>query len=163
MRIGLIVLTFALAAPLAGCSNESSPMMMSSPMTPSTNVASMTGTWTGSASDSTGSMMGAGMSASMMSGMTWQITQTGNTFTGSMQFAGYGARSTMTVSGTITGKTATFTMTMPGGSMMTGSCTATANGTFDFDDLMTQMRGTYTGTNGCSGAFDRGQMSMTRR
>jgi hypothetical protein len=98
----------------------------------------------------------------MMDNMTWQITQTGNTFTGVMQFPGYRAMGVMTVSGTITGKTATFTMTMPSGSMMTATCSAVANGTIDFDDLVMQMHGTYSGSNTCTGTFHAGQMSMTR-
>ncbi len=67
--------------------------------------SAVSGTWTGAASDSSGTMMGAGMSASMMANMTWQITQTGNTFTGVVQFPGYGGSGT--VSGTINGRTAT--------------------------------------------------------
>jgi hypothetical protein len=101
------------------------------------------------------------MSASMMGDMTWQITQTGHTFTGTMQFPGYGAMGT--VSGTINGRTATFTMTMPSGGMMTATCTAAGSGTFEMDDLMTQMHGTYSGSNACSGPFDHGQMFLNRR
>ena len=81
-----------------------------------------------------------------------------------MQFPGYAGGMT-SVSGMVAGHSGTFTMTMPAGSMMmmNGSCGAMATGTFDMDDLMTQMHGTYAGTNTCSGPFDRGQMSMTRR
>jgi len=155
--LGVIV-----AAALATVACGAGSMMPSSPSMPSGQTSSaVSGTWAGAASDSTGTMMGAGMSASMMGNMTWQITQTGNTFTGFMQFPGYGGSGT--VSGTINGKTATFTMTMPIGSMMTATCTATGNGTFDMDDLMTQMHGTYSGSNTCAGPFDHGQMSMTRR
>ncbi len=46
--------------------------------------------------------------------------------------------------------------------MTATTCSAVANGTIDFDDLMTQMQGTYSGSNGCTGTFDHGQMSMTR-
>jgi hypothetical protein len=51
---------------------------------------------------------------------------------------------------------------MPTGTMMTAMCSAVANGTFDIDDLMTQMHGTYSGSNTCAEAFDHGQMSMTK-
>lgn len=122
----------------------------------------MTGTWVGSTSDSTGSMMGAGMSGAMMGSMTWQVTQTGNMFSGTMQFPGYQG-GTMMVSGSLNGKTGALTMTMPMGSMMTGGCSATATGTFDMDDTVSQMHGTYVGTNSCSGPFDHGQMSLVRR
>lgn len=159
------LLAVALLSALAGAACGSGSSMPTSPMAPTgpTAGAAVTGTWVGTASDSSGTMMGAGMSASMMSNMTWQITQTGNAFAGVMQFPGYAGGGAMTVSGTINGTTATFTMTMPGGSMMTGTCNAVANGTFDMDSLMTQMHGTYSGSNSCMGAFDHGQMSMTRR
>lgn len=157
-----MALGLAGAVSAAACgSGPSAGVSPSAPGTPSANTA-LTGSWVGTASDSSGTMMGAGMSPSMMENMTWQITQTGNTFTGTMQFPGYMGRSPMTVSGVINGKTVSFTMTMPGGSMMTGTCTATASGTLDLNDLMTQMHGTYAGTNSCGGPFDRGQMSMTR-
>ena len=156
--LGVTLLT-ALAS--AACGSGS--MMPSSPSMLGGSIANsaISGTWAGATQDSTGTMMGAGLSASMMVNMTWQITQTGNTFAGVMQFAGHGGSGT--VSGTINGKTATFTMTMPSGSMMTAACTATGTGTFDMDDFMTQMRGTYSGSNTCAGPFDRGQMAMTRR
>ena len=133
----------------------------SSPTRPGVS-ATMTGTWVGSASDSTGSMMGAGMSASMMGNTTWTITQTGSAFSGTMQFPGYQG-GTMIVSGNMAGSSGTFTMTMPTGSMMMGGCSATATGTFDMDDMMTQLHATYTGTNSCGGPFDRGQMTMLHR
>ncbi len=158
-----IALTGALSG--VGCTGSSSvPGSMMTPTGPTTAAAAaITGTWVGTTADSSGTMMGAGLSPSMMGNMTWQITQNGNTFSGVMQFPGYaGMSGMMTVSGIVNGNTATFTMTMPSGSMMTGSCTAVANGTFDLDDLMTQMHGTYSGSNTCTGSFNGGQMSMTR-
>ncbi|MGE5246498.1 MAG: hypothetical protein ACM3SQ_19910 [Betaproteobacteria bacterium] len=158
----------AAAVLLAACGSASAPSG-STPSLPSapSPATSLTGTWVGTAADSSGSMMGAGMSASMMNAMTWQITETGNTFTGTMQFPGYGGmgmgQGRMTVSGTINGTTATFTMTMPDGSMMSGVCSAVATGTFDFDDLMDQMHGSYSGSNTCTGSFGQGQVSMMRR
>ena len=157
-----VFLALTLVAALAGSACGSGSSMPASPMTPTPSGTSLTGTWVGQALDSSGTMMGAGMSASMMGNMTWQITQTDNSFTGTMQFPGYPGHGPMTVSGTINGSTATFTMTMPSGSMMTATCTAVANGTFDINDLFTQMHGTYAGTNMCGGPFDHGQMSMLR-
>jgi hypothetical protein len=124
-------------------------------------LAGLAGTWVGQASDSSGTMMGVGTSPAMMGTMTWQITQTGNRFTGTMQFPGYSGHGPMSVSGTVDGTTATFTMTMPGG-MMGGTCTATATGTFDIDALFRQMHGTYAGTNACRGPFSQGRLSMAR-
>ena len=125
----------------------------------------LTGTWTGRVSDSSGSMMGGGFSTAMMNGVTWQITQAGGTFTGTMRMQGYQG-GTMTVSGTINGTTGTFTMTVPIGTMMgpmMGGCMSTATGTFDMDDVMVRMQGTYAGANTCSGPFDHGGLSLTRQ
>ena len=77
------------------------------PTSPSAS-ATMSGSWLGTAADSTGSMMGAGMSASMMGNTTWNVTQAGSTFSGTMQFPGYQG-GTMVVSGTMNGRTGTFT------------------------------------------------------
>jgi hypothetical protein len=131
-----------------------------SPTSPSGHT--MSGSWLGSTSDSSGSMMGAGLTSAQMSNAQWTITQNGASFAGTMQFGGYMMGGTMTVSGTMSGHSGTFTMTMPSGSMMMAGCTAGASGTFDMDDLMTQMHGTYSGTNSCTGAFDHGQMSFHR-
>ena len=95
-----------------------------------------------------------------MGQMTWNVTQTGNKFTGTMQFAGHPRHGAMTVSGTVNGSTATFTMTMPGGMMM--NCPAVATGTVDINEFMTRMHGTYNGANECTGPFDRGVVSLTR-
>lgn len=127
-----------------------------SPMSPS-SAASMTGTWSGAASDSTGSMMGTGMMASS----TWTITQSGNVFSGSMQLPGQMGRQ-ITLTGVMNGHTGTYTITMPAGSMMNGLCSATATGAFDMDDLMTEFHGTYAGMNTCTGPFDHGDLFMHR-
>ena len=132
----------------------------SSPTGPSGQT--MAGSWVGSTSDSSGSMMGAGLTSVQMNSTQWMITQSGASFSGTIQFPGYMMGRTMTVTGTMNGHTGTFTMTMPTGSMMMAGCTATASGTFDMDDSMTQMHGTYSGMNNCSGPFDHGQMSLHR-
>lgn len=165
--VRIFVLVASLGVVACGGSSGSSTMP-TNPITPSgqtpPSTVGIAGTWVGQASDSSGTMMGAGMSPAMMGNMTWQVTQTGNTFTGTMQFPGWAGHGAMTVSGTINGSTATFTMTMPsGGMMMGGSCTATATGTFNLDQLFTQMHGTYSGGTMCGGHFDHGQLSMVRR
>jgi threonine dehydrogenase-like Zn-dependent dehydrogenase len=99
-----------------------------------------------------------------MSTMTWNVTQTGTSFNGTVQFAGYQG-GTMRVTGDVMDHSATFTLSMPMGSMpmMGSACAATATGTIDMDDMVARMQGTYAGTNTCTGPFDRGQLSMTRR
>ena len=145
-----------LAAFTAACGN-SSPTGPSG-MTP----ASMAGTWAGSSSDSsnsmgTGSMMGqAGLGA-----MTWQLTQSGSTVTGSMSFSGMQGGRPGSFSGTMSGDDMTLTMDLPSGSMMSSGCSARATGTARVSG--TTMTGTYGGSNSCTGAFTNGQMTMTRR
>jgi len=107
--------------------------------------------------------MGMGMPGGSMGNMTWQMTQTGNMFTGNVSFSGYHGVGQMIVSGTMNGKTGTFTITMPNGTMPMSGCTGQVTGTFDMDDMMVLMRGSYTGSNSCFGAFDHGQMTMTLR
>ena len=159
MRLGTAIL---LAATMGAAACGGGTMAPSMPTAPSsTTSTTMTGTWVGTASDSSGSMMGAGLTPAMMNNAQWSITQTGNTFSGTMQFPGY-MRGTMTVNGTINGHSGTFTMTIPSGSMMMAGCTATATGTFDMDDMMSQFLGAYSGMNNCAGAFDHGQMLMHR-
>lgn len=152
MRLALLAIL--LAGFTIACSGSST-----SPTGPSGQT--MSGSWIGSTADSSGSMMGAGLTSAQMTNAQWMVTQNGTSFSGTMQFPGYMMGQTMTVTGTMSGHSGRFTMTIPAGSMMTG-CTATASGTFDMDDMMTQMHGTYTGMNSCSGPFDHGQMSFHR-
>jgi len=150
-----LLIAFAGSVVAAACGSQS--VGVTSP----SSTATLTGNWVGSASDSSGSMMGSGMSGATAGATTWQLTQSGSAFSGTMRLAGSG--STMMVNGTMNGKTGSFTMTMPMGSMMSSGCASTANGTFDMDEVMTQLHGTYTGTNSCGGPFDHGQMSMVHQ
>jgi hypothetical protein len=175
MRAWQIPTVLVLAVGLAACGGSTSvPASPSPAATPGSTIATgasaATGTWVGTAVDSSGATMGMsmgsmgmGMPGGPMGEMTWLMTQTGNTFTGTVSFANYRGNGTMTVSGTINGRTGTFTMTMPTGTMPMAGCGGQVTGTFDMDDMMVQMRGTYSGSTTCSGPFDHGQMTMTRR
>jgi hypothetical protein len=109
--------------------------------------------------------MGMGMSAGPVGTMTWKISQSGAAFSGTVSFSGYNGGSPMMVTGTMNGKSGTFVMTMPSGSMpmAMAACSGQTTGTFDMDDLMVQMHGSYTGSNTCAGAFTNGQMTMARQ
>jgi hypothetical protein len=107
--------------------------------------------------------MGPGMGMGAPGEMTWKLTQTGNTFMGTVSFAGFMGAGTMTVTGTMNGKTGTFTMTMPNGAMPMMGCTGATTGTFDMDDMMLVMHGTYAGSTTCHGPFDHGQMTMAHK
>ena len=135
----------------------------SSPTAPTAST-SMTGTWAGSASDSSTSMgTGSLMGQAGMGTMTWPLTQSGSTVTGSMSFAGMQGRTPGAFSGMMSGDEMTFTMDMPMASMMSSGCTARATGTARVDGAKMTMTGTYGGSNSCTGAFTNGQMMMTRR
>ena len=136
----------------------------SSPTMPSGPTNSMSGTWAGSAADSSISM-GAGslMGQTGMGTMTWPLTQSGSTVTGSMSFSGMQGRSPGAFSGMMSGDDLTFTMDVPIGGMMSSGCSARATGTARVDGTRMTMTGTYSGSNSCTGSFINGQMTMTRR
>ena len=144
------------------------PATLSSPTGTETSAA--TGTWVGTAMDSSGATMGMssgsmgmGMPGGSMGNMTWQMTQTGAAFTGTVSFANDRGNGSMQVSGTMNGKTGTFTVTMPTGTMPTmESCGGQVTGTFNLDDMRVQMHAVYTGSTTCRGPFDHGQMTMQR-
>ena len=149
-----VLFTLVSSGAVVACGSQSA--VLSGP----SSAPTMTGNWVGVASDSSGSMMGSGRSGAAAGTTTWQLTQNGSAFSGTMRLAGSG--SVTMVSGTMNGKTGSFTMTMPMGSMMSSGCSSIATGSLDMDDMMTQLHGTYAGTNSCGGAFDRGQMAMVR-
>ena len=172
MRVLYISAVLAFAVGVTACGGSSSmPAAPTSPSSPiATGTAAATGTWVGTAADSSGTTMGMsagsmgmGMPGGSMGNMTWQMTQTGSTFTGTVSFANYHGNGSMQVSGTMNGKTGTFTMTMPNGTMPMSGCSGQVTGTFDMDDMMVKMTGTYTGSTTCTGPFDHGQMTMSRR
>ena len=172
MRVLCVSTVLAFAVGVTACGGSSSmptaPTAANSPMGTGTSAA--TGRWVGTAADSSGTTMGMsmgsmgmGMPGGSMGNMTWQITQTGTTFTGTVSFANYHGSGSMQVSGTMNGMTGTFTMTMPNGTMPMAGCSGQVTGTFDMDDMMVKMTGTYTGSTTCTGPFDHGQMTMSRQ
>jgi hypothetical protein len=172
MRMLYVSTVLAFAVGVTACGGSSSmpaaPTAANSPIGTGTSAA--TGTWVGTAADSSGTTMGMsmgsmgmGMPGGSMGTMTWQITQTGTTFTGTVSFANYHGNGSMQVSGTMDGKNGTFTMTMPNGTMPMAGCSGQVTGTFDMDDKMVKLTGTYTGSTTCTGPFDHGQMTMSRQ
>jgi hypothetical protein len=146
----------------AACSGNNS---VSNPATP-TPVASFAGTWVGTATDSTGSMMGSGLGN--LATMTWVLAQSGNQVTGTISFAGLTqtpSQAAPTVSGAVSGNTMTFTATMPASSMPPPNlaCSASANGTLTMNTPRTSMAGTYSGTSSCLGGFANGQITLRRQ
>lgn len=161
MRKSLVVMVLlgVLAAACAGSSNPAT----------APSSASATGTWSGTLADSTTPGLGTGgmMGQAGMGTMTLRLVQDGSNVTGTMAFAGTGngmMQGTMT--GTMSDEDMTFTMNMPAssmGSMMAGGCSAQATGTAHMNGAAMTMTGNYSGTNSCSGAFNNGQISISRR
>lgn len=159
----------ALALLATACASPGSPVMpstgMPSTVTPApTSSSPLSGTWTGTGTDSSGSMMGSG--GPSQAGVSWTITQSGDTLTGVMNGGGMMA-GRVTMTGTVSthsGHTGTITITMPAGSMMgmANHCSAVATGTFDMDDMMTTLHCQYSGSNSCSGPFTHGELHMHR-
>ena len=161
-------LVVVLAVGVAACGESAS----TSSVVPSSlaGTSAVAGTWVGVATDSSGTsmgmstgQMGMGMPGGAMGDMTWQLTQTGGTFAGTVRFAGHSSGGQMRVSGTMNGRAGTFTLTMPMGTMPMAGCSGLVTGTFDMDDMLVVMQGVYTGSTTCFGRFDRGQMRLTRK
>ena len=152
----LVVVSPVLLVACGGGSSSPAPTPM--------NATSLTGTWAGTASDSTtaanpGTMMGQGG----MGEMTWRLTQAGNQVTGTVAFANMAGGMPGTVSGTMDADDMPFTLQMPMGSMMSAGCSVTTTGTAHVNRTTVTMTATYTGSNACSGAFTAGHMSMARQ
>lgn len=135
----------------AGCG------MPSIPLDPPT--VKLTGTWTGTGSDSQGPEL-----------ITWDLTQTGNMVTGMVSTravdttdgtcASCHKNKTGTVSGTISGADLTLRMFFPsGGDVPTPMCTVTMNATVP-DATDYNIATSYTGLDTCEGPFAGGRFSM---
>ena len=157
---GVLISAFA-----AGCAGSSSSPTFPSP-SPSTNLTSVTGSWTGTSSDSTGQEK-----------LVWKVTQTGNSITGTMSFSETG-RSMMgngSMQGTIKGSTMSFHMSVPSGgfSGMMSSCAMSVDGQATMSDDGHTMTGTYSGNmsgmmsggmmnQSCGGTMNDGKFTLTR-
>jgi hypothetical protein len=121
------------------------------PTAPSVVVANLTGTWSGPASDTSGPGQ-----------MTWQITQEGSAFSGTLTLieTTANARGRGSVSGTLAGSAVTFTISVPAGGFDAPyqSCSSTASGTGRV--TRSSIIGTYTGSSSCGGAIYSGQLSL---
>jgi hypothetical protein len=123
----------------------------------------LSGSWTGNASDSSGP---ANISAT--------LSQSAGSVTGTVRFSvpNSSVVGNGTFSGTLSGTTLTFTTTIPVGGFsgfLVGSCSATLSGTANVATITisgvtaTQIVGTYSGNNSCSGPFTNGTISMTKQ
>lgn len=139
----------ALVATLAGtaaCSHA--------PTAPSGAAAvDVSGQWAGAAADTSG-----------FGDLQWQVTQSGETFTGTIAITDRTVPVTGrgTVSGTIAGGTARFTMVVPSGGFEDpfGECSTTVTG--DATVSASVITGTYAGVSTCGGKVYGGQFTVRR-
>jgi hypothetical protein len=143
----LLLALIALASALSACGRSPS-------MTQPSEDVDLAGTWSGSASDSSGP-----------GEMAWQLTQTGASFSGTLTMtdAASGYRGRGSVSGTVSGSTIRFSMSVPAGGFddpWTGcSAEVTGEGTATSSSLTAG----YSGSNSCTGAITSGQLTLNKQ
>jgi hypothetical protein len=97
--------------------------------------------------------------------MTWQLTQTGASFSGSLQMTdtNTGLTARGTVSGSVSDVTVQFTLGVAAGGFDDphASCTVQASGSGPATP--TSITATYAGSNSCSGEFTLGQLTLSRQ
>lgn len=154
--VALVVLGGTLLNSACGGGSPTSPTPPSggTPAPPATDPVNLTATWSGTASDSSGPGQ-----------VTWQITQSGTSFSGTLVMTdaatGYGGRGA--VSGTMTGSSIRFSMSVPAGGFdgPHGACTANVSG--DGQATSSSITGTYSGSNSCSGTIASGQLTLNKQ
>lgn len=132
----------------AACKGGSS----STPTAPS--PANITGTWSGSASDSSGPGT-----------MTWQLTQSASSFSGILTMTDSSTNVTGrgTVSGTVSGPSLQFSLSVPAGGFDSpyASCASTVSGSGSASS--TSITGTYNGSSTCTGTIGSGQLTLNKQ
>ncbi len=114
----------------------------------------LTGTWSGTASDSTGPGR-----------MTWRLTQTGTMLAGSVSALTPSGTVVFngTFSGTITGTNLRFAIEVPkGGIVGFPGCSVSINGS-STNITTSGIAGIYTGNNSCTGPFSSGSFSLMKQ
>ena len=151
-RRGLSILAIAaLVLTVAGgaCSKGGGS---STPTEPS--PANVAGTWSGSASDSSGPGT-----------MTWQLTQSGSSFSGSLTMTDTTTSVTGrgTVSGTLSGSSLQFSLSVPAGGFDNpyASCSATVSGSGTAS--ASSITGSYSGSSTCTGTISAGQLTLNKQ
>jgi len=123
------------------------------PTAPGSEAVDVSGTWAGSASDTTG-----------FGDLLWRVTQADGTFQGSVEITdrSVGITGRGTVSGSITGGLIQFTLTVPvaGFSEPFDSCSTTVTGQATAGT--TALAGLYAGASTCSGTIYSGQLVLRR-
>ena len=161
MRILAILVVLSLMF-VAACGGSASMPAGPSPIMPG-GLTSLSGTWTGTSTDTSGP-----------ENMTWGVTQNGNAMTGTMNISdsNRGLMGSGSMQGTISGATMTFHMAVPNGGFggMMSSCSMSMDGQAQMSDDGHTMTGTYSGSmtgmmssmQSCGGAMNNGHFTLTR-
>jgi hypothetical protein len=143
-----VALLAALLAAPACKGNSSSP---SSP-TGSANL-SLGGTWNGTASDSSGPGQ-----------MTWNVTHSGGSISGTFSMVDTQTKLTGrgSLAGTLSGSTLKFSLRVPAGGFDAphGACQSEVSGEAEASAI--EIAGTYSGTSTCAGTIAFGQFRLSR-
>jgi hypothetical protein len=139
-----------LAAVLSACHGRSGSIT-----TPSALPLDLSGTWTGSGSDSSG----------RPANLTWRATQSGSDVTGPVT-ATTGVDTVVymgTLNATLNGTSLSFTIAIPRGGMASPlqDCLATLTGTA-IGVTFNSIEGSYAGANSCTGPVTNGIISLSR-
>jgi hypothetical protein len=154
----------AMMGALVGASMSScgsSPSMPIGPSMPTSAAINLSGTWSGTGSDSFGPEL-----------VTWMLTQSGTSVSGTAELNAVNPADGScgschkvkkgTFSGTLSGASLSVTMTFPaGGDVPTPICVVDLSGSATVLDR--RMMTSYTGTDTCEGFFSDGKIELTRQ
>jgi hypothetical protein len=144
-----LVLICVVAGAVAACGGASV-----SPVQPTATVATLTGAWSGPASDTSGPGQ-----------LTWVVEQAGDGFSGTLALVDgvTGTEAIGTVSGIVVGTVVRFTMQLPVGALERPfqSCSTAVDGEGTLEGAV--LSGTYAGTNSCTGRIGAGRLALSRR
>jgi hypothetical protein len=145
---------FLLAVSAGGACSGGGSGNGGTPTVPTGDSIDLTGSWSGTGDDSSGPGQ-----------FTWQLMQSGGSFSGTFTAtdASSGVTGRGSVSGTLSGTSVTFSLTIPSGGFDApfADCNASASG--QGTASASTVSATYSGTNSCSGAIASGQLSLTRQ
>ena len=135
------------------CNGEQTPTP-TEPTQPTAPPVDVTGTWSGSAADSSGSGQ-----------MTWRLTQANSAINGTLVIldTDTGVNGQGSVTGTVAGSSISFSIAIAAGGFDApfATCTSSVSGTATVSSPT--ITGTYTGSNSCTGPISAGQLTLSKQ
>jgi hypothetical protein len=150
-RLSFVLVSMSIAA--TGCGGNGNGGS-STPTGPSSPGSSLTGTWVGTASDSSGPGQ-----------MTWQISQSGGSFNGPVTMTDAATKLTGrgSVAGTVSGASIRFSIAVPAGGFDAPYSGCTADVTGEGQVNGNAISGTFQGSSSCSGTIASGQLTLNKQ